>query len=92
MSEVPDWMAAMQGIALFINAILVLVIWPIRNAIDELKKSDDKLREDFHSWRVHVASEYTRKDDVVVSINQVLDAVHRLEKLIDALQRDKVDK
>ena len=92
MSEVPEWMAAMQGIALFINAVLVLVIWPIRNAIDELKKSDDKLREDFHAWRVHVASEYIRRDEVVVSIQQVLDAIHRLEKNVSELQRDKVDK
>lgn len=91
-----DWLAIVQAVALFVNAVLVLVIWPLRNSIDALKKSDDKLHSKIQSLEVKVAENYIQRGEVTTALTQIgskLDRIEsRLESKIASLDHGKVDK
>lgn len=92
MDGFPAWVQASFGAMAFIQFLMLVFIVPIRGALERQKESEDKLREDFNAWRVHVASEYIRRDEVASYHREVLSAIQRLESQIGALQREKADK
>jgi len=92
MIDLPTWAQAGVAIMGFMQFLLLVFILPLRGAIDRLKESDDALRDKLSAWQVEVATNYVRRDEVAAQHREVLAAIQRLEALISALQRDKVDK
>lgn len=96
MNNVSEGLAYLQAIALVVNAILVLVIWPLRNSIDALKKSDDRLHDRIQSLEVKVAENYIQRGEVSTSLTSIVNKLDRiearLEGKIEALEHQKADK
>jgi hypothetical protein len=90
--DLPTWAQAGVAIVGFLQFLLLVFIVPIRGAIDRLKESDDRLREDFNQWRLEVAEKYVREDKADRQHAEVLAALRRVEAQVGALQRDKADK
>lgn len=88
-----DWL---QLAALGVNAILVLVIVPLRSAIESLKQSDDRLSQRIQALELKVAEHYVQRSELsntLLAISQKLDRIEaRLEGKIEALEREKVSK
>lgn len=99
MTDLPTWLQAGMAVVAFLQFLLLVFIFPLRTsldkvnaAIDGLRQSDDRMREDFSAWRVEVAKEYIRRDEVASYHREVLSAIQRLESQIGTLQREKADK
>jgi len=87
---------ALQVGAICLNVILVLVILPIRGAIDALKKSDDELKNELAATRIEMAKEYVRRGELNSSLSDIRVALERIERRlydqVERLDHSKADK
>jgi hypothetical protein len=91
-----DAMPVLQIGALAVNGLLVLVIFPLRSAIEELKASDDKLSERIHGLELEVAKNYVARGDMdkeLRAISTKLDRIDaRLSAKVETLEHEKQDR
>ena len=83
---------AMQTTGLVLNAIVVLVLIPLRAAITRLQESDDRLAARVHSLEVEMAKEYMRRSEWDRREDALLTAIARIESKLDAMDHSKADK
>jgi len=79
-----------------VNLVLVLVIIPLRSAIDKLTESDDRIASRMHQLEVEVARDYVRRNEMTTLLSDIsvkLDRIEaRLYQRVEALEHGKVDK
>lgn len=92
----PEWVGIVQAVFLVINGVLVLVIWPLRNSIDALKQSDDRLSTRIQNLEVKVAENYIQRGEVTTSLASIVNKLDRIESRlegkIELLETQKADK
>jgi len=79
-----------------LNVLIVLVVLPIRSAIQELQRSDDALREEIAKTRIEMAKEYVRREELSNSLSDIRIALERIERRlydqVERLDHSKADK
>jgi len=74
----------------------VLIILPLRSAIDELKKSDDRLIERIQELEIKVAERYVQREELGKNLRTIVERLDRFEShfttLFETLRAEKADK
>jgi len=65
--------------------LAAVIGWFLKEALDNIKNTDKELND----FRVHVANEYTQKNDMRDVIKQINERFDRLETKIDRLMEGK---
>jgi hypothetical protein len=85
-----------QVVALGVNALLVLVIFPLRKSVENLSESDKELANRIQALEVKVAENYIQRGEVTASLNSIVHKLERIEARLDAkveqLESSKADK
>jgi hypothetical protein len=79
-----------------LNALIVLIIVPLRVAISKLQESDEKLASRVHAVELEIAKNYVQRSEMSSSVSTILSKLERIEtrlyERIDALDHNKADK
>lgn len=91
-----EWLPQLQMLAFVANAIVVLIVLPLRKSIEQLQASDDRLANRIQALEVKVAEQYIRRGEVVSALTDIVTKLDRIEarmdSKIDALDHQKADK
>lgn len=82
----------LEFFAIGLNALVILIVIPIRTAITKLQESDEKLVSRVQHMEVEMAKEYMRRSEWDRREDALLTAITRIESKLDALDHQKVDK
>jgi len=89
-------MPTLQVVALGVNALLVLVIFPLRKAVDDLSNSDRALTERLQALEIKIAEQYVQRGELSVTLDKMLlklDQIDaRINSRMDSLDAVKVNK
>ena len=91
-----ETMPTLQVVALGVNALLVLVIFPLRKAVDDLSNSDRALTERLQALEIKIAEQYVQRGELSVTLDKMLlklDQIDaRINSRMDSLDAVKVNK
>lgn len=94
--QLADVVPELQVIALGVNALLVFIIVPLRQAIKELSDSDRILADRIRDLELKVAENYVQRGELGVQLSAIstkLDRIEaRLSARMDTLEVNKADK
>ena len=89
-------MPTLQVVALGVNALLVLVIFPLRKAVDDLSNSDRALTERLQALEIKIAEQYVQRGELSITLDKMLlklDQIDaRINSRMDSLGAVKVNK
>ena len=89
-------MPTLQVVALGVNALLVLVIFPLRKAVDDLSNSDRALTERLQALEIKIAEQYVQRGELSITLDKMLlklDQIDaRINSRMDSLDAVKVNK
>lgn len=94
--DLADAMPTLQVVALCVNSLLVLIILPLRHAIEELQKSDEKMADKVSALELKVAENYVQRGELNTNLNYIISKLDKIDERIsakiDLLESTKVDK
>lgn len=88
MQMLNEYLPDLQIIALVLNAVLVLVVVPLRKSIDNLQISDNKMFERLAALEVKMAEKYVERDEIAREINKLDSKLGRIEAAVLAPKLD----
>jgi hypothetical protein len=83
-----DLMPDLQVIALLVNAILVLIVFPLRKSIDNLQRSDERMFERLANLEIKIAEKYVERDEIVREVGALRRQLERIEMAVLAPKVD----
>lgn len=77
-----DLLPTMQMVALGVNALLVLFIFPLRKSIENLQKSDDRMSSRLQNLEVKIAEKYVQRGEIHESMRDLNTKLERIESAL----------